>query len=198
MNENVTDGIEAKGSTTNSRPVLAKKLFPEGDNMPDVDFAMAYPCYFLLTETGNPEHVTSDGNRVNCILTDRDLAESFYKDKYGDNFTSRAINVDRCDSKEALINTLRDWEPQLADQHVFYLAVNATPGRLVARVLNSRVCTGNRTLGLKRIGGVGTGTLQVFPRFSTVIRAVAARVAQKLGLNSTPCAANIFRRTHFP
>jgi hypothetical protein len=103
--------------------------------MPDVDFAMTYPCYFLLTGAGNPESVTFEGDRCICMFTDRDLVESFYKGTYGDNFTSRTIEVLTCDCKEALINTLCSWKPQLTAQDVFYLAIDATPGRLVGRVL---------------------------------------------------------------
>jgi len=103
--------------------------------MPDIDFVMTYPCYFLLTEGGNPESVTSEGDRCVCLFTDRDLVESFYKEKYGDNFRSRAINVLTFESKEALINTLCAWEPQLSAQDVSCVAIDATPGRLVGRVL---------------------------------------------------------------
>jgi hypothetical protein len=102
--------------------------------MPDVDFAMSYPCHFLLTASGNPESITSDGHRCICLFTDRDLVESFYRDKYGGDVVSRTIEVFTCDDREALLGTLREWAPPLADQGVFHLAIDVSPGKMVGRV----------------------------------------------------------------
>ena len=103
--------------------------------MPNVEFAMTYPCYFLLTGSGNPESIISEGDRCLCLFTDRDLAESFYKEKYGDNFASPAVDVIAFHSAEALVNTLENWTSQLNAQGVRHLAIDATPGRAVGRAV---------------------------------------------------------------
>ena len=105
--------------------------------MREPKFAMTYPCYFLLTEEGNPESLVSEGDRCICLFTDRDLAESWYKAKYGDNFAIQRIQVIVCRSEEPLINNLREWQKKLSAQKVFHLAIDATPRKLVARVLIS-------------------------------------------------------------
>ena len=102
--------------------------------MPDIDFVMTYPCYFLLTQAGNPEALLVDGNKCVCLFTDRDLVESFYKDKYGDDFVSRTIEAFTCNCKDALLNTLREWEQQLAARGVSWLALDATPRKMVGTV----------------------------------------------------------------
>jgi hypothetical protein len=102
--------------------------------MPEVDFAMTYPCHFLMNGQGNPESVVIDGESCICLFTDRDLVERFYKDKYGDNFATRAIEVLTMPERLALIQTLRDWQPQLTPQGCIHVAIDTSPGKTAAYV----------------------------------------------------------------
>ncbi len=102
--------------------------------MPDVDFAMSYPCFFLLTERGNPESVISDGDHCICLFTDRDNGEKFYKGHYGDNFVTRTVEVIEMPNRLRLLARLRELEPQLAVQNVCHVAIDPTPGKFIARV----------------------------------------------------------------
>jgi hypothetical protein len=102
--------------------------------MPEVDFAMTYPCHFLLTEQGNPESVVIDGEKCICLFTDRDLVERFYKDKYGDMFATRTIEVLTLPERLALIQTIRDWQTQLAPQGCSHVAIDTSPGKVAAYV----------------------------------------------------------------
>lgn len=44
--------------------------------MPNVDFEMTYPCYFLHNAAGNPEVVQVDGNTCLCLFTDQDFGRA--------------------------------------------------------------------------------------------------------------------------
>lgn len=102
--------------------------------MPEVDFLMTYPCYFLLTEKENPESVVIDGERCICLFTDIHLVEPFYKDKHGDNFATRQIQTWTMTERIGLLKTLKDWQPELAPQNVTHVAIDATPGKQTSYV----------------------------------------------------------------
>jgi len=103
--------------------------------MSEIDFAMTYPCYFLLTKRGNPETVISEGVRCVCLFTDSDLIEPFYKDKYGNAIEAVEIEVMPIENRESLLTMLREIEIELAEQNVYFLAIDVTPNKMVGRVL---------------------------------------------------------------
>ena len=98
--------------------------------MPDIDFVMTYPCFFLLNENGNPESVIIDGLYCLCLFTDFDLVESFYKSKYGNHFVTKEIDALRCDDRGKLVSFLREEKSNLAEQNVQHLAIDTTPGKM--------------------------------------------------------------------
>jgi hypothetical protein len=102
--------------------------------MPDIDFAMTYPCYLLLTASGNPESIVVDGRTCVCLFTDEDLVKGFYRGKYGPSASDREFEVDAFLEYDGLIGTIREWEKEFADQGVFHIAIDPTPGKMTAYV----------------------------------------------------------------
>lgn len=102
--------------------------------MPEVDFVMTYPCYFLHNASGNPEVVTIDGNACLCLFTDQDLVERFYKHHYGTNYVTRTIETSRVDTQPNLIALLKAWKAEYGEQGCRHIAIDATPNRQVGYV----------------------------------------------------------------
>lgn len=94
--------------------------------MPEVDFVMTYPCYFLLTEAGNPEAVVIDGEQCLCLFTDSDLLEPFYKEKYRESIAPRQVRTWTMSNRLELLSTLKDFQTQLAPG-VVHVAIDASP-----------------------------------------------------------------------
>jgi hypothetical protein len=76
------------------------------DDDPQDDFAMTYPCFLLLTASGNAEGVVMDGVPCVCLFTDQDLTERFYKERYGEAFVTREVEVMRCDGAREVTELL--------------------------------------------------------------------------------------------
>jgi|SRR5579863_807785 len=102
--------------------------------MPEVDFVMSYPCYFLLTANGNPETIMVGSDRCVCLFTDRHDVELFYKDKYGDNFAHREIEVMAFTGKQGLIETLQGMQDDLLANNMRHISVDFCPGKQIGYV----------------------------------------------------------------
>lgn len=102
--------------------------------MPDVDFVMTFPCYFLQTERGNIESVVVNGDTCICLFTDSDILETWYQEKYSANFIPRTADVVKILNIGELRGTLEEIHPQLVAQDVYHLVIDPTPGKLVGQV----------------------------------------------------------------
>jgi len=102
--------------------------------LPDVDFAMPYPCYFLMTKKRKIEQLVSEGEKCICLFTDHDTLECWYQEKYGANFTTRTVEVVECVAREQLICLLKGIRPQMVANEIEHIAIDPTPGKLVGRV----------------------------------------------------------------
>src|SRR5689334_21843353 len=102
--------------------------------MPDVDFVMPYPCYFLLDKLSNPEFVIVGELRCLCLFTDKDLVERFYKEKYGANFATREISAATMPTAAILIETMKKWQEQLALEGCMHVAIDPGGGKQVMYV----------------------------------------------------------------
>ena len=98
--------------------------------MPDVEFEMTYPCFFIMRENGTPETVHSEGDHCICLFTDRDLGESFFRGTYGDEFVTKTVNVLGMANQNDLVEYLTRVQSQSEIDHV---AIDASPGKLVGR-----------------------------------------------------------------
>jgi hypothetical protein len=99
--------------------------------MPEFDFVMTYPCYFLLTKHSNPETVIVDENLCLCLFTDIHLVEQFYHEKYGnDGFT---LEIETCTIPDCatLTQILRECQSELAQQGCTSIAIDASRHRMV-------------------------------------------------------------------
>lgn len=103
--------------------------------MPDIDFVMTYPCYFLLTAEGNLTTIIIDSNTCLCLFTDNDILKTFYREKFGSSTEDREISVVECLGYDGLIETLKEHEAELALHNVFHLAIDPTLGKMVGYVL---------------------------------------------------------------
>ncbi len=63
------------------------------------------------------------------------MVETFYKGTYGDNFVARSVEVITMPDKPGLLEMLHSVESELADQGFSHIALDATPGKRMARVL---------------------------------------------------------------
>ena len=103
--------------------------------MPEIDFAMTYPCYFLLKQNGEPDWIVSESGCCICLFTDWHLAETFYKDRYGVDLATRPTAVMIFENQKNLTTTLAQSERQLAETGLRHLAIDATPKKPVATSL---------------------------------------------------------------
>jgi len=75
--------------------------------MPDSDFVMMNPAFFLVNEHEAPDIVEIDGQLCVCFFTDVDLVQTFYRDKYGKGHEHAQLIVMK--SRPELLQTLKQW-----------------------------------------------------------------------------------------
>ncbi|MEQ8852762.1 hypothetical protein [Gimesia sp.] len=97
------------------------------------EFMITYPCYFPLGKTGYCI-TTCNGDRCFNLLTDKDLVEKFYKQKYH-NLESIEVKVHTIPDQESLIGQLRLMEQsRIEGSHdVTHIAFDVTSSGLHPR-----------------------------------------------------------------
>jgi hypothetical protein len=102
--------------------------------MPDIDFAMSYPCYFLERDDGGLEDVLIDGKHCLCLFTDDDILKSFYKAKHGVSPLDRTITTIECQDYDQLMACLDGFEEDFAKPNCNFLAIDPTAGKMAGYV----------------------------------------------------------------
>ncbi len=95
--------------------------------MPAKFIGPAYPCVFLLNESGNPEAAEIDGKLALCVFTSQDAMDAFYKAKYGSDFETRAVKIQRFANRGQLIGVLSEARARLAKQGCKHVAFDPVP-----------------------------------------------------------------------
>jgi hypothetical protein len=96
--------------------------------MSDAEFVMTYPCYFPLTDEGNPVLVQIDDALCICLFTDRRLLEAFHREKHRGK-DKRTVKMIAMKSATELLAFLRNSESEFAKEGCGFVAIDVSPGK---------------------------------------------------------------------
>lgn len=95
--------------------------------MPDSEFVMTYPCFFVRDERGTPDVVQFDDLLCACLFTDANTVQTFYHNKHGRSDVWLKICVMK--SAAELLHVLKEWQPQFREHGILSIAFDVSPGR---------------------------------------------------------------------
>jgi hypothetical protein len=101
----------------------------------ETQFAITYPCFFVVSPDGASELVEIDGIICLSLFIHPKQAMQFCRDKYGADCDANTVKVWELTSQEALLRFLRQLQPQLVDQDCRHLAIDVQPNQPIAYAL---------------------------------------------------------------
>lgn len=99
--------------------------------MPEIDFVMSYPCFFL--QGSDPSRIKTglfEGETVIPMFTDRDLALSYFEQIERPVTGSSELTMSRIDSEEQLMGFLFEFKDGWAEQGIHDLVIDVTKGKM--------------------------------------------------------------------
>lgn len=95
------------------------------------DFEVPYPCLLAAGDADELVVINTGDERCIVLLTDEHLAEQFFANRApGESRVQVSVNM--CERRNALLESLRRFDPQLSSGGVFHVAIDPSVGRRFA------------------------------------------------------------------